>query len=121
MEKLRYKTFVWPVNPEHYSEEVLREPVHEKNNYGDQIFQGLGPLKRVITGSGAFAGAGAYETFSQLAALMEQTDSGILAHPVWGERRAYFTGLQMTQQPRENYVAYSFEFQAADQEDKIPK
>lgn len=120
MEKMQYKTFIWPVNPETYREEAQRQPQYEKDRYDVQVFQGLGPVKRVITGGGAFSGPEAYESFSQLAALLDQADSGVLTHPVWGERSVFFTGLEMTQEPRENYVAYRFEFQQADENGKIP-
>ena len=120
MEKMQFKTFVWPVNPETYSEEALRDARYEKDRNDNQIFQGLGPLKRVITGSGAFSGSGAYESFSQLATLLEQADSGILIHPVWGSRNVFFTRLELTQEPRENYVAYRFEFRQADGNGHIP-
>ena len=53
-------------------------------------------------------------------AVWYDEDSGVLTHPVWGERSVFFTGLEMTQEPRENYVAYRFEFQQADENGKIP-
>lgn len=120
MEKLRFKEFVWPVNPHSWSEEAVREPMYEKNAYDQQIFQGLGPLKRVIIGNGVFSGADAYVQYANLAALLEQTEPGPLNHPVWGERNVFFTGLQMTQEPRENYVSYRIEFQQADENSHIP-
>lgn len=120
MEKLRFKTFVWPVNPKEWSEETVREPVYEKNALDEQIFQGLGPLKRVIIGSGAFSGTQAHSQYAQLAALLEETVPGILNHPHWGERNVFFTGLQMSQEPREDYVAYRFEFRQADENGNIP-
>ena len=75
MDKMRFKSFVWPVNPERYGEETRREPQYE-TSYGIAQYQGLGKLKRVITGSGAFSGEQAYAEFSQLAALLGK----MLAH-----------------------------------------
>lgn len=35
---------------------------------------------------------------------------GVLAHPVWMTTTAWFAGLELRQEPRRDYVAYSFEF-----------
>ena len=121
MEKLVYKTFTWPVNPEKYQEAFVREPVYEKSDSGDSVFSGMGPMKRVITGSGAFFGEDAYTDFNNLAKVFADADKGTLIHPVCGSRTAYFTRLQMTQSPKSDYVAYSFEFTEADSEGAIPK
>lgn len=121
MEKLSYKTFVWPQNPHTYQEEYLREPQYTKNDADEYVFSGMGPMKRTITGSGVFFGEDAFSSFRSLAALFSQTTAGTLDHPVWGQRNAYFTGLEMTQEPKENYVSYRFEFREADANGIIPK
>ena len=53
--------------------------------------------------------------------LFEQRDPGNLEHPLWGIRYCYFTGLEMTQEPKENYVAYKFTFQQALTNGYLPK
>ena len=121
MNRMRFSTFTWPNNPETYREDLRREAVYVKENDGDTVFSGMGPAKRVITGSGAFYGAKAYEDFSALAALFAESERGELVHPVSGTRTVYFTGLQMNQSPRADYVAYSFEFTEADANGAIPK
>lgn len=121
MDSLTYKTFSWPNNPEVYREDYVREALYSKANNGDTVFSGMGPLKRVITGSGAFFGSDAAATFIRLAAVFAAPEAGALVHPVWGTRSVYFTKLQMTQSPRADYVAYSFEFTEADEEGAIPK
>lgn len=111
--KLTFKTFTWPVNPETYREELVREPVYVQT--GDSwTFQGMGEATRVITGSGAFSGANATANFKALAALFSDTEAGTLTHPLWGGRNVYFTGLELTQSVKPEYVAYSFEFREAD-------
>ena len=35
---------------------------------------------------------------------------GLLIHPVWQISNAYFTALRLEQEPRPDYVRYSFEF-----------
>ncbi len=117
MDKLTFKTFTWPTNPETYQEEAARKPLY--NNYDS--FTGLGPVKRVITGSGSFLGIQAAEHYSALAALFADGTAGTLTHPVWGERTVFFTGLEMTQAPGAYHVAYRFTFTEADENGAIPQ
>lgn len=121
MDKLSYKGWKWPQNPERYEQLYVREPVYEKNSSDVVVFTGMGPAKRTFSGSGVFFGSTAFANFKALAALFAQTTSGALAHPVWGTFQAYFTELEMTQEPSENEVAYRFTFREADSNGAIPK
>lgn len=121
MDKLVYKSFTWPQNPEYYRQSYVREPVYVKDEEGNVTFSGLGALKRTITGSGAFFGETAYENFMELAALCDTDVAGALTHPVWGKVSAFLTKLEMSQEPRADYVAYSFTFQVADADGNIPQ
>ena len=121
MDKLNYKTFTWPTNPEVYHEDFVRDALYAKTDDGDSVFSGMGPMKRVITGSGAFFGTDAYTNFNKLAALFAEGGLGTITHPVCGARTVYFTKLQMSQSPKSDYVAYSFEFKETDSEGAIPK
>jgi hypothetical protein len=120
LDKISFKSFVWPLNPESYQEELIREPVYEKTNTGTK-FSGMGPQKRVITGKGAFLGINAVTDFKALADLFANAEAGALTHPLFGARTVYFTALTMTQSPRADYVAYSFEFTEADANGAIPE
>lgn len=121
MLKMSYKGVSWPRNPDHYRQEYLREPTYEKTIEGETVFVGMGPLKLTITGSGAFFGASAYDNFKALSNLFKQTTVGALYHPVWGTVQAFFTKLELTQEPKADYVAYSFTFTGADENGEIPK
>lgn len=121
MNKMTYKTFTWPQNPEHFQHTYLREPEYGKNAAGDPVFTGMGPKKLTVTGSGAFSGDTAYADFKALAAIFAQPEAGELNHPVWGNISAYFTELEMIQEPRADYVAYRFKFREADANGGIPK
>ena len=121
MDKLVYKSFTWPTNPEVYHEDCVRDALYARTDDGDSVFSGMGPLKRVITGSGAFFGSSAADDFKRLAVLLTSPEKGALVHPVWGTRSVYFTKLQLTQNPKSDFVAYSFEFQEADADGAIPK
>lgn len=120
MDKLSYKTFVWPQNPTTYKEEYIREPQYyteDKTVY----FDGMGDMKRIITGSGVFYGADAFTQFKKLSALFEDATAGNLEHPIWGIRYCYFTGLELTQEPKDNYVSYRFTFTGALTNGIVPK
>ena len=121
MSNLFFRGYVWPQNPETYRQSFVREPVYVRNGAGNDVFSGMGPMKRVILGSGAFRGADAYTNFGALAALFADSGTGTLIHPAFGSRTVYFTGLQLRQSPRRDYVAYSFEFTEADTDGAIPK
>lgn len=121
MGKLRYKTFAWPENPERYRIESERAPIYNVDEAGNAVFDGFGPRKRVISGSGCFIGSSAYANFKALEALMADETAGELVHPVWGEMTVFFTGLTMEQEPRANYVAYRFTFQEAGASEVIPE
>ena len=121
MQKMSYKGWVWPENPEKYEEFYLREPVYAKNSQKVWVFKGMGPRKLTVKGEGVFCGKDAFSDFKALAALFSNTESGELVHPVWGSVQAYFTELEMTQEPKENYVAYRVEFQLAQTNGYLPK
>ncbi len=120
MDKMSYKTFVFPNNPHTYRETCSREPRYEKIS-GVETFQGMGPLQRVITGEGRMFGENAFSDFQSLMNLAEETTPGNLSHPVWGLRYGYLTELEMTQEPRENCVDYRFVFRQADGDGVIQK
>lgn len=110
MDKLKFKNFTWPRNPESYKTHYTRDLVYNEVSEGYFQLKGLGDLQRVITGSGVFTGENAFTDFKQLESLCYQTEAGWLIHPVWGKIAAFFVELEMIQEPRENYVAYSFKF-----------
>lgn len=120
MEKLSYKTFTWPHNPHTYHDSFLREPRYRPVGE-DMQFAGMSLDKRTITGRGVFFGAGAYENFAKLIKLFEDPAPGYLEHSVWGRCYCYLTSLELTQEPRENYVSYSFTFTGAQPGGEVPR
>lgn len=116
MDKMSYKTFVWPQNPTVYQEKFTREP-----KYVDGSYDSMGPQRLTISGKGVFYGAGAFDAYKRMTALFVEGTPGNLKHPVWGIRYCYFTGLELTQEPRENYVSYAFTFTLAQSDGTVPK
>lgn len=121
MNQMIFESFAFPQNPDKLQHSYSRVPVYTKNEAGEQVFSGMGTGKCVITGSGAFTGENAYSSFRKLLALFEAGACGTLYDPTWGVYKGYLTGLELTQEPRSNYVAYRFEFTRADAGGEIPK
>ncbi len=107
---MRYKTFAWPHNPRVYSIEYKRKMAVNKVPFGRYYLQDLGITRRVMRGEGEFVGPEAYDQFKALATLFYENSPGILIHPLWQTANAYFVGLSLAQEPRADYVKYSFEF-----------
>lgn len=108
--KMQYKSFCWPNNPANYAIAFRRETSVLKFPEGLYQIQDLGRTCRVMTGSGEFYGPKAYDTFKALAMVFYEQKPGVLIHPIWQCSSAYFTQLQLLQEPRQDYVAYTFEF-----------
>ena len=121
MLKMRYKGFTWPNNPKTYTISCERQTAVHKIPMGGFVVQDLGQTSTVLRGEGEFYGAGAYETYQSLLAAFSSGGAGVLVHPVWQCGAAWFTRLHLTQEPREDYVAYSFEFCDAGEETSAPK
>ena len=120
MDKLSFKSFVWPQNPHTYKEEYKREPHYYTKDY-ITYFDKVGEMQRYITGAGVFYGEDAFEQFKKLIQLFEEGGAGDLEHPIWGIRYCYFTGLELLQEPKDNYVSYKFEFTGAIANGVVPK
>ena len=120
MNKLTYKFWTWPENPETFLIDAVREPLYTIADDGTISYLGLGPLCRTISGKGVFQGADANNHFNALAVIMANGTVGELIHPTWGTIKAYFTELKMEEDSREEYIVYSFAFREADESGMIP-
>ena len=120
MDFLSFKTFVWPQNPTTYREVATRTPEYYTQD-GETYYRGMSDLKRTISGSGVFYGEDAYEQDLKLQKLMTEISAGNLAHPIFGIRYCYFTLLEVTQEPKDNYVSYRFEFTQALLNGEVPR
>ena len=107
---MRFKTFVWPHNPRVYAIRFERKMALHKLPFGRHLLQSLGQTCRVFRGEGEFVGAEAYDTFKKLATVFHEESPGPLIHPVWMSTRAWFVSLRLEEEPRPDYVRYSFEF-----------
>lgn len=107
---MRYKSYVWPHNPRVYTIDYERKMAVHKTPFGLFRLQDLGRTNRVMEGEGEFVGPDAYRQFGQLANVFYDGGPGLLVHPLWQTANAYFVSLRLEQEPRPDYVRYSFSF-----------
>ena len=107
---MRFKNYVWPHNPRVYSIDYERKMAVHKTPFGLFRLQDLGRTNRIMEGEGEFVGEGAYAQFGQLANVFYEDGPGLLVHPLWQTANAYFVSLRLEQEPRPDYVRYSFSF-----------
>ena len=107
---MRYKDYTWPHNPRVYSIDYERKMAVHKTPFGLYHLQDLGRTNRIMAGEGEFTGENAYGQFGQLANVFYSGGTGLLVHPLWQTAEAYFVSLRLEQEPRPDYVRYSFEF-----------
>ena len=110
LSSMRYKNYTWPHNPKTFVVEYRRQIAAQKVPMGGCILQDLGVNCRILRGEGEFAGPDAYEEFKMLADVFRQEGPGMLVHPVWRTDRAYFVSLSVMEEPKPDYVRYSFAF-----------
>lgn len=120
MDKLMYKSWSWRENPETFLIEAVREPMYNIAEDGTITYLGLGPLCRIISGRGVLQGENANNDFNAMSVILANGTVGELVHPTWGTIKAYFTGLKMEEDSREEYIVYSFTFREADESGMIP-
>ena len=80
---MKYRNFVWPNNPKTFEVEYRRTLHSYKLPFSGYVVQNLGLQNKIIRGEGEFT---------------------------WPTMRAYFAKLNLREEPREDYVHYSFEF-----------
>lgn len=107
---MRFKTFVWPHNPRVYAVACRREMAVNKIPLGGYALQSLGQTRRIFRGEGEFVGEDAYRSYRELEALFREDTPGMLVHPVWTAAQVWAVSLELEQEPRSDYVRYSFEF-----------
>lgn len=120
MEKLQYKDWIWPENPETFLIGAARTPEYTRAEDGTMTYNGMGQLCRTISGKGVFHGENAAAAYKALAAFLGATEAGALVHPVWGSINALLTELRMEEDSRENWIVYAYTFQEVDSDGTIP-
>lgn len=115
---MRYKNFVWPHNPRTYTIGYERRMASHETPHRKSRLEAMGMAHRVMRGEGEFFGPDAYDQFKALASVFYDDTPGVLVHPVWQTVNAYFVELALKQEPRADYVRYSFAFWECGEEEK---
>ena len=107
---MRFKDFVWPVNPSEISFSEANNIKEMQLLYGGCILQNLGKRPKKITGRGSFTGENAYSDFEKLQKLSEEETSGVLLISGMAPCIAMFSSLKMLSSSLKNTVGYEFTF-----------
>lgn len=114
LQSMRYKSFKWPNNPSQCKYNVTKS--YAKHKYAELAgveVEDMDSDAIVITGEGEFFGPNAYNTWKELLAVFNEHGAGEFYHPIYSDvKKALMTQLEMTVEPRQDYVAYTFEFVA---------
>lgn len=116
LSSMRYKDFIWTYNPKTCKYSATRS--YAKHKYpelcGSEL-EDMDPDAVVITGEGEFSGTDAYARWTALQAVFAKHGVGEFYHPVFTDvHLALMTKLDASMEPRDDYVAYSFEFVSGD-------
>lgn len=108
---MRYKDYVWPHNPRVYTIEYKRTMGARKVPLRALPPPGSGaPPSGSCGARGNSWAKGPTGEFKKLATVFYAGGPGLLIHPVWQTSNAYFVELSLRQEPRADYVGYSFAF-----------
>lgn len=111
LNSMRYKDFTWEYNPATCTYSCDRTYVaHKYPELSGVELEDMDVNQVIITGDGEFFGPNAYTNWMKLVAEYNKFGVGSFYHPVYTDvTRALMTKLQSKMEPREDYVAYSFE------------
>lgn len=107
---MRFKDFIWPINPSEISFSTKNTVKELKLLYGGCMLQNLGRQPKVIKGRGSFVGENAFFWFSELEKLLNDRTSGILLISGIAPCCAILYRLDMLGQPSSNTIEYEFTF-----------
>ncbi len=110
MTAMRYKDFIFPHNPKRIQVSYRAATAALHCPHLGSVVQNLGPRCRVVTGQGAFFGAGAAAQFAALEQLAGQQEAGYLFVPSLTPFKAYLTQLTFLGEGDGSVLFYSFEF-----------
>lgn len=111
LNSMRYKSFVWEYNPAECTYTCDRSYVaHKYPELAGVELEDMDINEIVISGSGEFFGENAYKNWMRLNAEYKTFGPGEFYHPIFTDvTRGLMTKLQAKMEPREDYVAYTFE------------
>ena len=111
LNSMRYKNFTWEYNPATCTYSCQRTYVaHKYPELSGVELEDMDINEVVITGDGEFFGPNAYTNWMRLNAVFRTFGPGPFSHPIFVDvNQGLMTKLQAKMEPRDDYVAYSFE------------
>lgn len=111
LNSMRYKDFTWEYNPATCTYSCQRTYVaHKYPELSGVELEDMDINEVVITGKGEFFGPNAYTNWMKLNAVFRTFGPGPFSHPIFVDvTQGLMTKLQAEMEPRDDYVAYSFE------------
>lgn len=118
---MSYKNFKWKYNPTTCTYSCSKKYVaHKYPELAGVELEDMDTDEVVITGEGEFFGPNAYTNWIKLNKEFRKFGPGKFSHPVFTDvTMALMTKLEAKMEPRENYVAYSFEIVSNNKINKI--
>lgn len=107
---MQFRTFIWPNDPQKLSVTYRRQAQMLPTEEGRWTLENQAQMGRVVEGDGVFFGPDAYDSFRELAVLMQAGLSGALILPHWGQMEALMTELAVTETEGNCYLKYHFTF-----------
>lgn len=111
LNSMRYKDFTWEYNPATCTYSCQRTYVaHKYPELSGVELEDMDINEVVITGDGEFFGPNAYTNWMKLNAVFRTFGPGPFSHPIFVDvTQGLMTKLQAKMEPRDDYVAYTFE------------
>lgn len=111
LNSMTYKDFTWEYNPATCTYSCNKKYVaHKYPELAGVEIEDMDADEVVITGDGEFFGPDAYANWMKLNAEFRKFGPGKFSHPIFTDvTQALMTKLEAKMEPREDYVAYSFE------------
>ena len=116
LNSMSYKDFTWEYNPATCTYSCSKKYVaHKYPELSGVELEDMDADEVVITGEGEFFGEDAYTNWMKLNAEFRKLGPGKFSHPIFTDvTKALMTKLEAKMEPRDDYVAYSFEIIAHD-------
>lgn len=116
LNSMSYKDFTWEYNPATCTYSCNKKYVaHKYPELAGVELEDMDADEVVITGEGEFFGPDAYTNWMKLNAEFRKLGPGKFSHPIFTDvTKALMTKLEAKMEPRDDYVAYSFEIIAHD-------
>lgn len=108
---MRFKSFVFPQNPEKCSIDCDREIAkHKYPELSGEELEDLNPNAAVVAGEGVFLGSDALNNWNDLLEVYRSGGVAPLIHPFFPLKQAMFKKLRGEVEPGDGAVRFEFEF-----------